>query len=128
MTSMHVAFCQMAVDMMRNDPLNGLVQKDLIKAWDDTHYSIWNAQFGAQQRLRVGKGHPPSGRAYGFFSNTMFTMAILRRIAANEAPFPVELDAPFPVEPFPVEAGGGVFKFEVAQVLGTTFKLQHETS
>ena len=95
MTSMHVAFCQMAVDMMRNDPLSRLRQQDLVKAWDDTHYSIWNAQFGAQQRLRVGKGHPPSGKAYGFFSNTMFTMAILRRIAANEAPFPVALPALF---------------------------------
>ena len=107
MRSMHVAFCKMAVDMLRNDP--GTRQQDLVKAWDDTHYSIWNAQIGAQQRFRCCKGHPPGGKAGGIFSNAMLSMAILRRIAANEAPFPVALPhAPFPVGQFPVEAGGGV--------------------
>ena len=96
MTSMHVVFCKMAVDMLRNAPWTR--QQDLVKAWDDTHLSIWSAQIGARQRHRGGPGHPASGKAGCIFSNAMFSMANLCCIAANEAPFPVELDAPFPVE------------------------------
>ncbi len=41
MALMHVAFCKMAVNMLRNDPQTK--QQDLIKAWEDIYFALWSA-------------------------------------------------------------------------------------
>jgi hypothetical protein len=42
MALMHVAFCKMAVDMLRNDPQTK--QQDLIKVWGNIHCALWSAR------------------------------------------------------------------------------------